>query len=324
MEKILVTGAAGFIGSHVVEQLLDKGYYVTALCKYNSTRNLGFLETDKYRSNSKLNIIFGDITDVEFIKNLVQKHKIIVNLAALIGIPYSYEAARSYFNVNQLGLLNILEGIKKTEIKLVQISTSEVYGSPKTTPIHVDSTPNAQSPYAASKVAADQLLLSYVKSFDVNASIVRPFNTYGPRQSRRAIIPTLISQMLIGKQIKLGNLEAKRDFTYVSDTASAIVKACTLTIQKGSVVQLGTGISYSIKDIVSICENIMNVKFEIIQENNRIRPVNSEINVLESDPSTSFQYLDWIPKIDFPTGLQYTIEWFKDYKNIFQDQDYVV
>ena len=216
--KILVTGAEGFIGSHLVEGLLKKGHKVKALVFYNSFNSLGWIDTFQDRTKKKIDVILGDIRDKEFIDRSLIGVDVVINLAALISIPYSYTASRSYIETNVTGLLNIFSSSINRKIKqVIQISTSEVFGTPKSVPIKEDSLINAQSPYAASKVAADQLALSYFKSYGLPVSIIRPFNTYGPRQSTRAIIPTIITQALNNDKIEIGSLFPKRDL-FVEDT----------------------------------------------------------------------------------------------------------
>lgn len=308
--KILVTGAGGFIGSHVVEELLDQGFEVIALCKYNSAGSYGWLEGGKYSKNPKLDLILGDITDVEFVSMLVKKSELIINLAALIGIPYSYIAPRSYMNVNLLGVLNLLESARVFGKKLIQISTSEVYGNPVSVPIKTSHPIQPQSPYAASKAAADFLCKSYVDSFESQVVIVRPFNTFGPRQSLRAIIPTILTQIASGSgAIKLGSIGVKRDFTFVTDTAKGIVLAAKSNIDDGRVIQLGTGISVSIEELLGICSEALEKSFSIEWDQSRVRPGNSEIQILESDPSSASTQIDWSHKVDLRKGILETYEW---------------
>jgi UDP-glucose 4-epimerase len=306
-QRILVTGAAGFIGSHVTQKLLQNGDSVVALCKYSSSGSRGFLNN---LDDPKLQIVLGDLTDTELIRGLCSDVDIVINLAALIGIPYSYQAPRSYVNVNVGGTLNILEAIKNRSTKLIQLSTSEVYGTPKSIPITLDHSINPQSPYAASKVAADALCLSYVKTFGTNAAIVRPFNTYGPRQSLRAIIPTILHQISSGSyKIKIGNAEAKRDFTFIDDTVAAIVSAAHTLPGNGSVVQLGTGRTISIAGLIGVCEETFGIELEIDVDASRIRPTLSEVEVLQSDPSSALNSLGWSAKVSLADGLKLTMDW---------------
>lgn len=310
--RFLVTGAGGFIGSHVAESLVERGHEVIALCKYNSRSSFGWL--DKYSTNEvqNLNLQLGDVTDTEYIRTLVRKVDIVINLAALIGIPFSYYAPRTYFNVNSVGVLNILESCREFGAKLVQISTSEIYGTPDTVPITLEHKINPQSPYATSKVAADFMCSTYAKSFETRVVIVRPFNTFGPRQSLRAIIPTILSQIAKGtKELRIGTTKTKRDFTFVSDTVRGIVDAAESDYASGDIFQLGTGHSISVLDLVNLCQDYFDVSFEIKVDKSRLRPKESEVLLLESDPSSSRQKLGWNSKISLKEGLEVTYKWLK-------------
>ena len=311
--KVFVTGAGGFIGSQVVTELIEKGYDVKALCRYNSNSDSGWLKEPSYSKIKNLEVVFGDVTDTELITQQVIGSDIVINLAALIGIPYSYHAPRSYLNVNLLGVLNLLEATKKNGAKLVQISTSEVYGTPNSVPITLNHPINPQSPYAASKSAADFLCKSYSDSFSSRALVVRPFNTYGPRQSMRAVIPTILNQIANGKSVlKLGSTDVKRDFTYVGDTAKGIVAAAISEFCDGRVIQLGTGTSYSIDQIIEFCRQEFNSDLRVETDESRIRPANSEVQILESDPSTAKELLNWKHKIEIRDGLKLTYDWIKN------------
>jgi len=248
--KILVTGAEGFIGSHLVESLLKKNYKVRAMILYNSFNSWGWL--DNLSSNQKnLEVMLGDVRDKENVEDLSKGMDVVINLAALIGIPYSYKASRSYVETNVTGCLNILNSAAKNKVKqVIQISTSEIYGSQDKFPITEEAPYNAQSPYAATKVAADQLSLSFYKSFNLPVSIIRPFNTYGPRQSARAIIPTIISQALKKKVINLGSLHPKRDLLYVADTVNGIIAAIKNKKSIGEIINLGSGYEISVKNLI--------------------------------------------------------------------------
>ena len=321
-----MTGAGGFIGSHVVDGLLERSHHVVAMCKYNSSGTFGWLEHEKYIQNSSVELLLGDITDSGFIEEQVNNADVVINMAALIGIPYSYEAPRSYLNVNTLGVLNILEAIRKSGSKLVQISTSEVYGTPQSVPITLDHPINPQSPYAASKSAADSLCKSYSNSFDTKTIIVRPFNTYGPRQSMRAVIPTILAQIASGSRIiKLGSTDVKRDFTFATDTAKGIINASEGMYADGRIVQLGTGDSYSILEIIEFCQEEFGIELEIETDQERIRPINSEVKILESDPSEAARLFGWSHEIDIREGLRQTYKWIgKQKQNISKVRRYHV
>lgn len=313
-QKVLVTGANGFIGSHLVEELVARNYKVLALNEYNSFGNQGWLS----EIEGNYEIKDGDIRDKEFIEQLIAKVDIVVNLAALIAIPHSFEARRSYFDTNLMGTFNICEATLKHGKRLIHISTSEVYGTPKVLPITEFSEINPQSPYAASKAAADNLLMSYCHSFDINAMILRPFNTFGPRQSLRAIIPTIISQLLnSSSEIEIGNILPKRDFTYVKDTVVAIELALKSDIKK-EIVQLGTGSAISVGELVGLLQEIIGVEKMIKLDSSRNRPNTSEVEILLSDPSKAAKVLKWRPKWDFRDGLVETINWVRSRPDYIQ------
>ena len=321
MKKIFVTGADGFIGSHLVEALIKKNYKVKALVYYNSFNSFGWLDKIDERSKKKIEIITGDIRDYNTIKSCLNNCESVINLAALIGIPYSYRSPKSYFDTNVEGTLNILQAAKDLKIgKIIHTSTSEVYGTPKYLPIDETHPLNAQSPYAASKISADQLALSFYKSFSTPVSIVRPFNTFGPRQSARAIIPTIIIQILAGrKKIKLGNLYSTRDLSFIDDTINGFLLMLKKNPQ-GEVVNLGTGYDISIKDLVKIIAKEMSVKVEILTEKKRVRPKNSEVEKLRSNNRKAKKILNWKPKYinkkGLIKGISQTINWFSDKENL--------
>ena len=319
--KILVTGAEGFIGSHLVELLLKKKFKVKALVLYNSFNSWGWLENINFEFKNNLEVVLGDIKDKENFEDLSKDVDIIINMAALIGIPYSYRASRSYIETNVIGALNILNSALKNNIsQVIQISTSEVYGTPKKVPITENFPYNAQSPYAASKIAADQLSLSFYRSFDLPVSIIRPFNTYGPRQSARAIIPTIITQALKNKKIKLGSVYPRRDLMYVEDTARGIYAAINNKKTFGQIINLGTGYEISIKDLVKKISKLLDIKIEYQIETNRKRPKKSEVDRLLASNKKAKKLLNWRPKYLKAKGLDYglkqTLNWFKDEKNL--------
>jgi GDP-mannose 4,6-dehydratase len=305
VRKVLVTGASGFIGSHLVEELIKRGDQVTALNEYNSFGDTGWLK----EVAGDFETIDGDVRDSEFIRKLVETIDSVYNLASLIAIPYSYQAGRSYFETNTFGLLNLVEALKGTDKRLVHVSTSEVYGTPKNVPIRETDAINPQSPYAASKAAADSLVSAYTKSFDLNTLVIRPFNTFGPRQSMRAIIPTVASQVLSDStEICIGNLESKRDMTYVSDTVAGIILGMESNL-RDDVIHLGTGQTHSVLQIVNYIQEITGTAKKITIESHRIRPINSEIQVLQSDPQKAIDLLAWNPQTEFKNGLSLTIDW---------------
>ncbi len=319
--KILVTGAEGFIGSHLIEGLIKKRYKVKALVLYNSFNSLGWIDTLPDKIKKKVDISLGDIRDKEFIDKALKNVDVVINLAALISIPYSYQASRSYIDTNVNGLLNLLTASISSKVKqLIQISTSEVYGTPSKVPIKEDFPLNAQSPYAASKIAADQLALSFHKSFGLPVSIIRPFNTYGPRQSTRAIIPTIITQALQNKKIEIGSLFPKRDLLFVEDTVNGIIAAIGNKKSVGKAINLGSGFEISIKDLASKICKILGIKMTLKHNKARVRPKKSEVQRLLASTKQAKKILGWSPKIKgikgLESGLKKTILWFKEKKNL--------
>ena len=285
MKKILVTGADGFIGSHLVESLVKKGYDVKAFVLYNSFNYWGWLDDVSDSTKSSIEVVTGDIRDPFGIDNAVKDCDIVINLAALIAIPYSYHSPSSYVDTNIKGTLNILESSKKHNIKkMIHTSTSEVYGSAQYIPIDEKHPNVAQSPYAATKIAADQLALSYFRSFDTPVGIIRPFNTYGPRQSNRAIIPTVITQILSGSnEIRLGNIHPTRDFSYVEDTVNGIIASIDSDNIIGNIINLGSGFEISINDTTKLISEIIGKDIKFISDKIRVRKKLSEVDQLLSD-----------------------------------------
>lgn len=320
--NILVTGACGFIGSHIVEKLIKKNYNVTAFTFYNSKGSNGWLDTIEKNVLKNLKIVSGDIRDHEFLVNNSKKIDIIFHLAALIGIPYSYSATKSYLDTNINGTYNILSAAKINGIsKTIITSTSEVYGTAQSIPITELHRLNAQSPYAASKIGADQLAMSFNKSFGLPVAIIRPFNTFGPRQSARAIIPSIITQLLKKNNVvKLGNLSPTRDFTYVEDTANAYLTTINNKHISGEIINLGNNFEISIKNILKILKDDFGYKFDVKIDKKRIRAKNSEVDRLYASNSKAKKILKWKPVYGglegFKQGLEKTIKWFSDPKNL--------
>ena len=262
--KILVTGAEGFIGSHLIERLIAKGHQVTAFVLYNSFNFFGWLENIDKQNFKKIKVITGDVRDYQSISSAIKNQDIVINLAALIAIPYSYQSVRSYIETNIIGIQNILEAVKTYKVKrLIHTSTSEVYGTAQFVPIREDHPINSQSPYAASKASADQIVMSYHRSFNLPVTILRPFNTFGPRQSMRAVIPTIIGQFLTSKKITIGNLTPTRDFTFVKDTVEAFTKSLKAKDIIGETINIGSNFEVSIKEIIEMVSIITNRKIEI-------------------------------------------------------------
>jgi NAD dependent epimerase/dehydratase len=320
MKKVLITGSEGFIGSHIVEKLVKNNFNVKCLVLYNSFNNIGNLSYLSKKILNNCEIIFGDIRDQDQMYSITKNCDNIINLAALIGIPYSYRAVKSYIDVNIVGTYNLLQAsIRNCVKKIIHTSTSEVYGTAQYIPINEKHPLVAQSPYSASKISADSLVTSFNKSFDLNTLIIRPFNTFGPRQSDRAIIPTIISQFMTENKLVLGNLKPKRDFTYVDDTAQAFVNALKLKKNFGGrTINLGTGKSYSVLDLVKIISKIFNKKMEISISNERLRPKNSEVFNLLASNLEAKKFLKWKPKYinkkSFEDALRLTVNFLAENK----------
>jgi len=320
--NIFITGSEGFIGSHLTESLVKKGHNVKCLVLYNSLNSWGWLDHINKNIKKNIEVITGDVRDEYLIRNIIKKKTdVVINLAALIGIPYSYRASKSYLDTNVYGLLNILNAARDSNVKkIIHTSTSEVYGTPKFIPISEDHPISGQSPYAASKIAADQLALSYEKSFNLPVAILRPFNTFGPRQSARAIIPTIITQILKEKILKLGSLFPTRDFTYVEDTVTGFINSINNNKNIGEIINIGSGFEISIKELANKISKLMNKKIIIKKHNLRIRPKNSEVKRLLASTKKAKKLISWKPKFSNKKGLEEglikTIEWFSDTKNL--------
>jgi len=317
-KQILITGSDGFIGSHLVERFLKENCKIRAFVYYNSFNSWGWLDTFSKEQLDKIEVFPGDIRDSYTVRKAVKDVDIICHLAALIGIPYSYIAPESYIDTNVKGTLNIIQAAKdyNTE-KIIVTSTSETYGSALKIPIDEEHPYQPQSPYSASKIAADHISMSYYYSFDLPLSIIRPFNTYGPRQSARAIVPTIISQILMkNEKIELGNLYPTRDLTYVLDLCEAYVKMCQTSGIQGKIINIGSSEEISIKDLVHKIKDLMNSDIEIISTSERLRPESSEVNRLCADTSRAFDLLNWKPNFSLTEGLKATIKWFSKEDNL--------
>jgi NAD dependent epimerase/dehydratase len=321
-KKLLITGAAGFIGSQLTEFLVKKGFKIVAFDRYNSNNDLGWLSNSKYLKHFE--IILGDIRDIDSVSKAMEGCDSVMHLAALVGIPYSYISPLAYLKTNIEGTYNVLESAKNKKLKNIIItSTSEVYGTPKKLPISEKTLINAQSPYAASKAAADQLSLSYYKSFNLPIKLIRPFNTYGPRQSNRAIIPTIISQCLRKKKIiQLGNLNPTRDLNYIDDICSAFYQIYKSNKAIGEIINVGSNKNISVKELAKKIMKIMNIKSKIRSISKRTRPNKSEVDNLKCDNSKILKLTNWRSEIDLDEGLKKTIEWFKKNKTILNYNQY--
>jgi NAD dependent epimerase/dehydratase len=313
MKKVLVTGADGFIGSHMVEELVRKGYSVRAFSYYNSFNTWGWLDTLAPEILSQIEVVCGDIRDPYGVKKAIEGVDMVFHLAALIAIPFSYHSPDAYVDTNIKGTLNVLQAAKELNVERVLItSTSEVYGTAKYVPIDENHPFQGQSPYSATKIGADRLAESFYRSFDLPVSIVRPFNTFGPRQSARAVIPTIITQLLGGRQqIKLGLLSPTRDFNYVKDTVSAYIAIAESDRTIGQEINIATGKEISIGDMAKVIIAQLNPKAEIICEEERLRPENSEVNRLLGSNQKLKELTEWKQKYSFEDGIQETIKWFE-------------
>ena len=316
--KILVTGAAGFLGSHLTEKLVQSGNEVKALIHYDSNNNWGWLEKSPFKKD--INFIVGDIRDFDSVYSAMQGVDEVFHLAALIGIPYSYLSPLAYIKTNIEGTYNIIQSAKLLETKNIMItSTSETYGTAQYTPIDEDHPKVGQSPYSATKIGSDNLAVSYFRSFGLPIKIVRPFNIYGPRQSARAIIPTIGLQILNGlEEIKLGNLEAKRDLTFVKDTVEGFIAISKQEKFNGESVNIGMNEEISIKELVEKISSILKKKIKIITDEKRIRPVKSEVDRLMCDNSKIIKFTNWKPKFNLDSGLKETMDWLDKNKKLFK------
>ena len=312
-KKIFITGATGFIGSHLCEMSVKKGFKVVGFDRYNSNNSAGWLNNSKYLNHMEL--ILGDIRDYDSVHKSMKGCSKVFHLAALIGIPYSYVSPLAYVKTNVEGTYNVLEAAKNLNLKDVIItSTSEVYGSAKYLPINEKHPLNAQSPYAASKISADQLSLSYYKSFNLPVKIIRPFNTYGPRQSSRAVIPRIILQSLNkkNKKIILGNLSPTRDFNYVEDTCEAYFDVLKCNKLLGKTINVGSNTNISIENLAKKIMKVTGTNLNFKKNKNIIRPKLSEVDNLKCDNHLIQNLTKWRPKTNLDQGLKKTIEWIKD------------
>jgi len=319
--RILVTGSDGFIGSHLVEELVKQGHEVRAFVFYNSFNSWGWLDSCDIAVKGKFEIFQGDIRDPNGVREAVKDCDIVIHLAALIAIPFSYHSPDTYVSTNIAGTLNVLQAARDYGVKVIHTSTSEVYGTAEFVPITENHPLKGQSPYSATKIAADQLAYSFYTSFDLPVTIIRPFNTYGPRQSSRAVIPTIISQLASGKQnINLGSVHPTRDFNYVEDTVSGFIAAIHVSEAYGEVINIGSNFEISIADTVEMISSIMGVKVDIITDDLRMRPDKSEVERLWANNQKAKKLLNWEPNYGgfqgFKRGLENTINWFTNPKNI--------
>ena len=321
--SVLVTGAGGFIGGHVVERLVNDGARVRALCRYNSRNERGTLDWLAPEVTADLEVVLGELRDVESVSDAVAGMDVVIHLGAQIAIPYSYVNPRDFIEVNVLGTLNVAEAARRHGVaRVVHTSTSEVYGSAQTVPMTETHPLEPQSPYAASKLAADKLIDSYHRSFDLPACVVRPFNTYGPRQSARAIIPTIISQALTRPVVRLGSLEPRRDLTYVKDTVSGFVAIAGCDAALGRAVNIGRGEDLSIGALVERIGARLGKLIRVETETARVRPSASEVGRLLAGTALARELWGWAPLYTLDQALVETIAWVRDHPELFRVDDY--
>lgn len=323
--RVLVTGAGGFIGSHLAERLAELGAEVTALVRYNALSSWGNLDLATPEIRGRINVIAGNVEDSDFVLRAAEGMDTIFHLAALIAIPYSYVAPRSYVRTNVEGTLNVIEAARRLGVRrVVHTSTSEVYGTAIRVPIDEEHPLQGQSPYSASKIGADKLAESYWRSFGTEIVTLRPFNTFGPRQSARAFIPTIISQALEADEVRLGALDPQRDMTFVSDTVAGFVAAAIADGVAGETINLGTGSTYSVGDFAQRILRLMQVDKRVVTDAQRVRPGLSEVMRLVSDNRKAARLLGWTPQIELDEGLLRTVEFVRRHIHLYRPSTYMV
>lgn len=315
-QKILITGADGFIGSHLTEALVEAGYTVRALCQYNSFSSWGWLDDSTYRND--IEVVLGDVRDPTQMMTVCNGIDTVFHLAALIAIPYSYSAPSSYVDTNIQGTLNVLQAALSSSVsRVIHTSTSEVYGTARFVPISEAHPLQAQSPYSATKISADALAYSFYSSFNLPVVTARPFNTYGPRQSARAVIPTIITQLLLGaKTIRLGALTPTRDFNYVLDTCRGFLELANCERAIGKAINIGSGTEISVGNTVALIAELMDIEVEIVSDEERLRPTNSEVERLLCDNTLISSLTNYRPQLSLREGLVKTIEWLSKSENL--------
>lgn len=322
-KRVLVTGAGGFIGSHLAERLVELGARPRAFVHYHANGSWGWLDGSVYRKD--LEIVAGDVTDRDSITSAMQNCEVVFHLAALIAIPYSYRSPLSFMRTNMEGTFNVLQAVRTLGVpRLIHTSTSEVYGTARTVPIDEHHPLQAQSPYAATKIAADKLVESFFLSYAVPVVTVRPFNTFGPRQSARAVIPTIITQYLAGTKVQLGNLDPTRDLNYVGNTVDGFLQAAACDEAVGQTINLGSGREIRIGDLAELIGRLLGHSTDIQTDRNRMRPVGSEVERLLADNTKAKTLLGWEPRVPLEEGLQLTIEWFRDHVDQYRPETYVI
>ncbi len=331
-KKILITGADGFIGSHLTEELVRRGHDVRAFVLYNSFNSWGWLDNSEPEIRKSLDVFAGDIRDPHGVRTAMQGCDVVIHLAALIAIPYSYHSPDTYIDTNVKGTLNVVQAARELGVaKVVHTSTSEVYGTARFVPITEEHPLQGQSPYSASKIGADQIAMSFYSSFDTPVAIIRPFNTYGPRQSARAVIPTIICQIADGaRTIKLGSLHPTRDFNYVQDTVRGFIDITESDASVGEVINIGSNYEISIGDTVSMIAKVMGIEIEVVTDDVRLRPEKSEVERLWADNAKAERLVGWRPEYSgrdgLLRGLTETVAWFRNPENLksYKSQMYAI
>lgn len=322
-KRVLVTGAGGFIGSHLAERLVREGADVRALIHYNALGSWGWLDQSAVRE--QMEVVAGDITDADSVRDAVAGQEIVFHLAALIAIPYSYRAPALYLRTNAQGTMNVLQAARESGLeRVVHTSTSEVYGTARTAPISEEHPLQGQSPYSASKIAADKMAEAYACSFELPVVTVRPFNTFGPRQSARAVIPTIVTQCLRGESVRLGSLDPTRDMNYVSNTVDGFLRAAMAPRAVGKTVNLGSGREISIGDLARLIASMTGRDIRIETQSQRLRPEKSEVGRLIADNSLAGELLDWKPAVSLEDGLEQTIGWMREHLERYRPDVYAV
>jgi len=322
---VLVTGAGGFIGSHLVEELVREGAAVRAFVRYNSRGEHGFIDTFPPHVRERIEVVAGDLRDGDAVRGAVQGMSTVFHLGALIAIPYSYKHPREVMDTNVMGTVNVLTACRDAGVdRIVHTSTSEVYGTAQYVPIDEKHPLVGQSPYSASKIAADQVAESFHRSFDLPVATVRPFNTYGPRQSARAIIPSIIIQAIAGERIQLGATHPTRDLNFVKDTARGFLAVAGCDAVIGQVTNLGSGVEISIRDLVELIVRRIGRDVEVLFDPTRLRPEKSEVDRLLADNTKARDVVGWEPEVTLEEGLDRTIAWVSEHMNLFRPQEYAI
>jgi NAD dependent epimerase/dehydratase len=323
--SVVVTGAAGFIGAHLCGRLVEHGARVRGFTRYNSRTDRGALDWLEPAVAAEIDVVGGDIRDVESIAGALAGREVVFHLAAQIAIPYSYVNPRDFFETNVLGTFNVAESARSSGVRrVIHASTSEVYGSARVVPIDELHPLEPQSPYAASKLAADKLMDSYHRSYEVPITVVRPFNTFGPFQSARAIVPTILTQAIAGDRLRLGSLDPRRDLTYVSDTVDGFIAAAASDAAIGCTLQLGTGVAVSIRELVELVAEIVGRELEVEHDPARVRPRNSEVMHLISNPERALGLTGWSPQVSLREGLERTLAWIAANTGRYRADQYVI